>query len=289
MSQCAMQVVTAPAARRPRQCCRRGQAPPVRDCDRRRRTRPVRPRRRRHADVARATTGPIAMVSADADPPVDRPNPSEATIWPVKRRTTGSRCGRRSSTPSGASSCCWRSRVSVDRSRQRGRCFSKTARARSSARCSSRPAPIRCGCRSQAPTAPQVFYLRIVRRQPRDRRERATAKHVGGRRRQLHRPRSRRRRSGRAASPSTWSAPEHAPLERVMGAEVGPLRPIRCTKRTASCFISARRSTAIAGRTVTLSGGAHARCRLRRDGRRRQPAIAIAEQVGPERSIAASP
>ena len=59
------------------------------------------------ADMLRreAYDGPITMISADQDPPVDRPNLSKDFLA-GEAKDDGFRCGRRISTVSDGSSCC---------------------------------------------------------------------------------------------------------------------------------------------------------------------------------------
>ena len=126
---------------------------------------------------------------------------------------------------------------------------------RRSARCCSRPAPTRCAWPFRARPTSHVHYLRTLRRQPRDRRQRAADRQARrGRRRELHRPRggrvaarARHRRPRRRAREPCRSSASWAPRS---GASSG-----RCTRRTASCFTWAQTVSRIDGRAVTLSDG----------------------------------
>ena len=97
---------------------------------------------------------------------------------------------------------------------------------------------------ARAPSPPHVHTLRSHGRQPGDRRRRRAGEKRGGRRRELHRPRGRRRRSPLAALKCTsWRRRRcrwHACWDRSSAPSCAP-----CTRSTASASTSARPSPAI--------------------------------------------
>jgi NADPH-dependent 2,4-dienoyl-CoA reductase/sulfur reductase-like enzyme/nitrite reductase/ring-hydroxylating ferredoxin subunit len=220
--------------------------------------------------------GPIAMVSADADPPVDRPNLSKdylageaqedwIPLWPSdlygERRVELIRGTRAASIDPAA-----RTVIFENGSR----------RAYGALLVATGADPVRLPI--PGADSPQVFYLRsfadsraIVERAQ-------TAKHVvvvGGSFIGLEVAAALRTR-GIAVD---VVAPERVPLERVMGAEVGAF--VKSVHEAHGVVFHLGETVAsVAGRTVTLSGGGTLDADFVVMGVGVKPAVAIAERSG---------